>query len=140
MRQRTDVQVFDEAATQLEEALQGESSPANGVMASDSADVLQVCLAKLATLKAAKHKPDLLGPSLYVEISRAIGAIGTDNAPDDTAREALFAKHITTIEVHMETGNADPTDLEEAAHFVRLIAVGIETYRSQLRIHFPPRA
>ena len=127
MEQKTDVQLFDEAATQLEEALSRLASK-NNISITFDATLLSTCRTKMNRLKTWQLL-GLSGPSFRKEVDRSIcETLGVETL-DETVREQLFDTHIRTIDKLISTDEFEETPLRSAAIFMRYISIGIESYR-----------
>ncbi|QQG37819.1 MAG: hypothetical protein HYS26_04320 [Candidatus Kaiserbacteria bacterium] len=131
MRKRTEIQVFDETASELEEVLLSERAGANIVFDSE---MFSSCLTKMSTLRNGfKPTRNESGINLFDEISGAIKPLYTGSAPwSDELRRTLFDAHIGTIDEFMEGSVPDKDKLREAAMFLRCLITGVDNFKKKL--------
>jgi hypothetical protein len=134
MEQPTDAQLFDELATQLEEAAGRRASGESIVI---DAPLISCCMSKMRTLQnGIRPDPKLISSAftLFDEVSSAIGKwlLGSDDPLDDGVRYELFTQHIGSLDNLMHLCDAKETDLEDVAMFLRSLAIGIESFRIKL--------
>lgn len=128
MSQRTtDVQIFDELAQEA-----GEISKDLESGRIVDPELIALGVAKLTTIM--RQPPEAYrkeGPCLLTEIDESVsGELFKHKEWDHTIRRDFFNKQIATIQSMNGEGSRNPDALIELDRFLRMVIVGIETYRA----------